>query len=79
MGDTGRGEVLVSEIDDQGHLGPWTVRAAVGGPTGMDIDDAGRILVVDGPGRRLLRVGIDGAVEVLAAGDALLDLEPDAG
>ncbi|MFH1532836.1 MAG: hypothetical protein ABIK09_19100 [Pseudomonadota bacterium] len=73
VGDAARGEILVSDLDGDGRLGPWTVLAPVGTPTGMDIDAEGRILVVDGPGGRLLRVAPDGGVEVLAEGDDLGD------
>lgn len=71
VGDAGSGAVLVSALDEEGRLGPWIALATVGVPTGMDIDAEGRILVVDGAGGRLLRVGPDGATEVLAEGTAL--------
>ena len=71
VGDAALGEILVSELDEDGRLGPWKTVAAVGMPTGLDIDGEGRILVVDGIGRRLLRVALDGTTEVLAEGDVL--------
>ncbi len=71
VGDSGRGEVLVSTLDAQGSLGPWTTLAALASPSGMDIDDEGRILVVDREAKRLLRIDPTGTVDVLADGGAL--------